>query len=265
MSSKLKKINLPSIKNAYIFDEYLNKFGTIKDRRNEKIIEEASKLHVDKLVLITSGNNGYSLAKMAKNTSIKVVCVVSRRLDEKIKKLLGDVSYHVIELNLDQKILRPEELITIARETEEEVIWDVTNGYEDAYIPIVQEILKSVTPDYIICPLGSGGIYIGLIEGIEKYSPKTRVFGIGTQSPYQSLADKLSTPWTPYTRAIENKSDLDHKIFRLNEDEIKKTFYKYKNVMQSEVSSAIVFAALDLFPFKPNDKIVFVNSGKMKL
>lgn len=263
-SKRLKKINLPFLKNAYIFDEHLNKFGTIKDRRNEKIIEEALKLHVDKLVLITSGNNGYSLAKMAQSTPIKVVCIVNRRLDEKIKDLLRGISYHVIELNLDQKILRPEELITIVRETEEEVIWDVTNGYEDAYVPIVQEITKDLIPDYIICPLGSGGIYIGLIEGVEKYSPKTKVIGIGTQSSYQSFADKLSTPWTPYARAIENKNNLGHVVLRLAEDEIKKTFYKYKNLMPSEVSSSVVFSAIEHIPFKPNDKIVFLNSGKMK-
>lgn len=263
-NDKLRKIKIPGLPNSYIFDESVNKFGTIKDRRNQKVIEEALHLHVDKLVLITSGNNGYSLAQIAKGTNIKIVCVVNRKLDEKIKNLLKDIAYQVIELNLEQKILRPEEIITIARESDEEVIWDVTNGYEDAYISIVEEICKKVIPDYIVCPVGSGGIYIGIIEGVERYCPKTKVVGIGTQSTYQSFADKLSTPWTPYGRAMENKVLQGHLLFRLSEEEIKKTYLQYKNIASVEISSAIVFAAISHFKFKPSDKIVFINSGKIK-
>ena len=150
MNNKFRKIKILNLSNSYLFDESINEFGTIKDRRNKKVIEEALRLHVDKLVLITSGNNGYSLARLAQNTNIKVVCVVNRQLDEKTKELLKNVSYQVIELNLEQKILRPEEIIAIARENEEEVIWDVTNGYEETYIPIVEEICKKIIPDYII-------------------------------------------------------------------------------------------------------------------
>ncbi len=263
-NGRLKKIKIPNLLNTYIFDESINKFGTIKDRRNEKVIEEALRLHVDKLVLITSGNNGYSLAKLAKNKNIKVVCIVSRNLDNKTKELLKSVSYQVMELNLEQKILRPEEIIGIARENDQEVIWDVTNGYEEAYISIVEEICKKIIPDYIVCPVGSGGIYIGIIEGVEKYCPKTKVIGIGVQSTYQSFADKLSTPWTPYQRAVENKILQGHYLFRSNEEEIKKTYLQYKNIVSFEPSSAIVFAALSHFKFKPTDNIVFINSGKMK-
>lgn len=261
---RLKKIKILNLLNAYVFDESISKFGTIKDRKNEKVLEDAARLHVDKLVLITSGNAGYSLSCLAKNTNIKIVCVVSRNLDNKTKDLLKNVSYQVIELNLWQKILRPEETIAIARENDEEVIWDVTNGYEEAYIFIVEEIYKKFIPDYIICPVGSGGIYIGIIEGIEKYSPKTKVIGIGTQSTYQSFADKLSTPWTPYAKAIENKTSQGHYLFRLDEEEIKRTYLKYKNIASVEISSAVVFAAPSHFKFKPSDKIVFINSGKMK-
>ncbi|HEY9584719.1 MAG TPA: pyridoxal-phosphate dependent enzyme [Candidatus Paceibacterota bacterium] len=263
-SEKLKKIKVPKLQNTYIFDESLSKFGTIKDRRNEKVLGEAARLHVDKLVLITSGNNGYSLARLAKDTNIKIVCIVNRNLDNQIKEILKRVSYQVIELNLEQKILRPEEIISIARENDQEVIWDVTNGYEESYISIVDEICQKIIPDYIICPVGSGGIYIGIIEGVEKYCPKTKVIGIGTQSTFQSFADKLSTPWTPYQRAVENKTLQGHYIFRLNEEEIKKTYLQYKNIASVEPSSAIVFAAQSHFKFKPTDKIIFINSGKMK-
>lgn len=262
-TSKLKKLALPAHANAYMFDESVNDYGTIKDRRNKVIIEEAQRLHVDKLVLITSGNSGYSLAKMAQGTGIKVVCVVNRGLDESIKNLLNGVAYQVIEINLDQKILRPEELITIARETDEEVIWDVTNGYEDAYISIIKEIASELKPDYIACPIGSGGIFIGLIEGARHYLPKTKIIGVGTHEAYQSYADKLSTPWTPYARAIENAVKDGHLVYRLSENEIKNVYKKYKNYGNFEPSSAIVFGVLDMYSFKPSESIVLINSGRL--
>lgn len=261
--NKLRKITFPRTSNTYLFDESDNEYGTIKDRRNHVIIEEAQRLHVDKLVLITSGNSGYSLAKMAKGTGLKVVCVVSRRLDERIKKLLNEVAYQVIEINLDQKILRPEELITIARETDEEVIWDVTNGYEDAYVSIIKEIARDLKPDYIVCPIGSGGIFIGLIEGVRHHLPKVKVIGVGTHDAFQSYADKLSTPWTPYARAMENAVKEGHYIYRLSENQIKNAFKKFKNYGNFEPSSTVVFGALDVYPFKPDDVVVLINSGRL--
>lgn len=261
--SKLHRLALPDFPNAYLFDESDSEYGTIKDRRNHLIIDEAMRLHVDKLVLITSGNNGYSLAKMAQDTGIKVVCVVNRNIDERIKQVLESVAYQVIELNLDQKILRPEELISFARETDEEVIWDVTNGYEDAYISVVKEIMDAgLKPDYIICPLGSGGIFMGLVEGARQYLPGANIIGIGTRETYQSYADKLSTPWSPYTRAIENAANEGHKVYRLSEDEIRDVYRKYKHYGDFEPSSAIVFGALSNDILKPNDTFVLINSGR---
>ena len=251
---------------TFIKDESKNPFGTIKDRRNFRIIQEANRLKVDKLVLITSGNNGYSLARFANTyTQIKVVCVVSKNISEEIKNLLRTVSYQVIELNLDHKILRPEELVAFAREKEDEVIWDVTNGYEENYIPVLDEITKEMTPDYIIVPIGSGGIFLGIIEGIEQRGLKTKVIGIGVQNTNHSFADKLSTPWTPYAKALQNYQKIGHSIYRLNEDEVKKTFKTFQNTVDCEMSSSVVFAAPLKHKFKSDDKIVFLNSGKTTL
>ncbi|MBX4200896.1 PLP-dependent lyase/thiolase [Candidatus Parcubacteria bacterium] len=263
-SDRLKKITIKKIPEAYLFDESVNEFGTIKDCRNIKVLKYAMRLHVDKLVLITSGNNGYSLASLAKGTPVKIVCIISRRLDNKLKKLLKGVAYQVIELNLDEKILRPEEIIAVARENDQEVIWDVTNGSEKAYMSIVREICNHMAPDYIVCPVGSGGIFLGVIEGINKYCPRAKAIGIGPEANNQSFADKLFTPWTPYAKAMEDATKKGHRVFRLSEKEIKKVYRDYKKIADVEPSSSIVFAAPDHFNFKPSDKVVFINSGKMK-
>jgi len=250
---------------AYVKDESKNPFGTVKDRRNFYIFQEANRLRVDKLVLITSGNSGYSLAQFAKGSTVKVVCIVSKTIAQEIRLALQDVAYQVIELNLQHKILRPEELITFAREKDDEVIWEVTNGYEENYQGIIEEILREVTPDYIVVPVGSGGIYLGIIQGLERRHAKTKVIGIGVQNTIHSLADKLSTPWTPYAKALEHYHNLGNTIYRLTEQEVKKTFSTFKNIMTCEPSSSIVFAACEKHTFKPDDIVVFLNSGKSQV
>lgn len=254
-----------NVKKVFIKDESTNLFGTIKDRRNELIIKEAGRLKIDKLVLITSGNNGFSLAMLARNTSIRVVCIIDRDLPKEIKNPLTSAAYQVIEINLKHKILRPEELIAFAREKEDEVIWDVTNGYEDSYGIVVDEILEKVKPDYIVVPLGSGGIYTGFIRALERYDTKTKVIGIGVQNTHYSVADKLYTPWTPYSKAFEHYQLHGHLIYRLTEEEIKRTYNRFKQNMSCEPSSSIVFGALEKHPFSPTDVIVFVNSGRTSI
>ena len=248
---------------AYIKDESWNPSGTIKDRRNSFVVQEALRLGVDKLALITAGSNGYSLATLAPE-EIKVVAIVDRSLSASVKRYLSKAVYQLIELNLQHKILRPEELISFVREREDEVIWDVTNGYEEGYVPIVAE-LKELNPDYIVVPVGSGGIYVGVVEGVRRYRLKTKVIGIGVQNTLKSFADKLYTPWTPYTKVMAKYHEAGHTIYRLDENEVKETWQRFQHVARLEPSSAVVFAALEKAPFTSTDTIVFINSGNLSL
>ena len=75
------------VKQVCIKDESANPFGTIKDRRSFTVVSEAADLRVDKLALITSGNNGFSLGKFASPHDINVVCIVDKQLQEGIKPI----------------------------------------------------------------------------------------------------------------------------------------------------------------------------------
>jgi cysteine synthase len=252
-------------KKVYIKDESKNPFGTIKDRRNFFIFQEANRFKVDKLVLITSGNNGYSLAQFAKESPIKVVCIVSKNMAPDIKNKLKEIVYQIIELNLEHKILRPEELISFSREKEDEVIWEITNGYEDNYQLIVDEILAKVSPTHVVVPVGSGGIYLGIVQSLERRNSRAKVIGIGVQNTMHSFADKLSTPWTPYTKALEHYMNQGNPIYRLSEDEVKEAYKTFKNICVCEPSSSVVFAAMSKHTFSSTDTVVFLNSGKAKI
>ena len=248
-------------KRLYVKNESANPYGTIKDRRNVTVLHEALRLRADKLVLITSGNNGFSLAQFAKADGIKVVCVVNKKMLPATKENLREVAYQVIELNLDHRILRPEELIAFAREKEDEVIWDVTNGYEDTYGEVVREILSEVKPTHIVVPVGSGGIYIGIVHALATKKTPITVIGIGTQNANDSIADKLSTPWTPYAKALEHWQ-TKHPIYRLSEQEIKRTYGAYRHLLSCEPSSSVVFAAAEHHKFTKKDIVILINSGK---
>ncbi len=249
-------------KNVFLKDESRNPYGTVRDRRNFHIVERARQLKVDKLVVMTSGTNGYSLAKFAAGSTIKIVSVINKNIPEYTKKVLRNTCYHVIELNLDYRTLRPEELIAFAREKDDEVIWDVTNGFEEFYEPIIPEILHTTKPDYIVVCVGSGNVFIGIADALKKFNCHTKLIGVGVQNTSYSLADKLSTPWTPYTKALQAHAENGHSLYYLGEEEIRKTHAVFKNIVRSEPSSSVVFAALEKHKFKPKDTIVFMNSGK---
>lgn len=248
------------VNNLFIKDESKNPFGTFKDRRSELIIKKAIEEQVDKLVLITSGNAGYSLLKFSEGSDIKVFCVVDKKLKESIKDKLNGHN-KIIEIDLSSKILKPEEVISLARESDEEVIWDVTNGFHEAYEKIIQEI-RHIEPDLIILPMGSGEAFVGCFNGIKKYKLKAKLIGVTVKDKWNSFADKLHTPWTPYKSKIQSILKEGHRIIILEENLIKNAYKENNKVLDIEPSSAVVFGALPKIKFKKEDKIVLINSGK---
>lgn len=257
--------------NLLIKDESKNLFGTFKDRRNLLAIDEAIEERVDKLVTITSGNAGYSLARLAEGTGIKIVCMVDVTLNSFIKKSLEKHSYRVVEVDLSKEIFQPEDVMKLARETRREVIKDVTNGYHIAFQSIVTEI-KEETPDYLITPLGSGEAFVGLYQGLKKHRLKTKLIGAGVHQlrdhelklrARPSIADKLYTLHTPYAKKIvsilEEKGNL---YFHIPEKQIIDTYKKINTLLSCEPSSAAAFAALQKLDIDKNSKVVIINSGK---
>ncbi|OGY33893.1 MAG: hypothetical protein A3C02_03885 [Candidatus Andersenbacteria bacterium RIFCSPHIGHO2_02_FULL_45_11] len=111
-------------------------------------------------------------------------------------------------------------------------------------------------------PIGSGGIYLGLIQAIERKKKKTKIIGVGVRNTNHSYADKLSTPWTPYAKALEFYGKQGHLVYRLSEQQIKETYNKFQHIITCEPSSAVVFNDLLKPVFLKRDTVVFLNSGK---
>ena len=240
-------------------DESRNPYGTHKDRRSQYIVEQAKKEGVTKLCLITSGNAGYSLAKYARPEGIEVVCIIDHRLTAEIKETLARECSGVVEADLVGQVLKPEEVIALARTNEEESIWDVTNGYASAYAAIIKDI--TVVYDYLVCPVGSGELYVGLAQGLKEQGKQARLIGIGVKT-HPSFADKLSAPWTPYQGKMKEIEAMGNPIIRLSEEEVHAVYDEYKERYTCEPSSAVVWAALTKADLPEDARVVMINSGR---
>jgi threonine synthase len=252
-----KKFDLDDI---LVKDESKNRFGTFKDRASEFIVKKALDKHVDKAVIITSGNFGYSLSRFAEGTELKIICIIDKKIKKSIEAKLVKAAYKVIKADLS-KILEPEQVISLARESREEKIWDIDHEFHQAYVNIIKEIKKD-KPDYIITPVGSGASFVGLYSGIKKYKLKTKLIGVGVKQKLYSYADKLWAPRIPYAKEINSILEDGHKYIKLSEKEIKKSYNEFKNIIKCEPSSAVVFAALSKIKFSKDDKIILINSGR---
>lgn len=253
-----QRFNLDDI---LIKDESNNPFGTFKDRASEFIIKKALENKVDKIVIITSGNFGYSLSRFAEGTKLKIICIVDKEISKLIESKLKKVSYKVIKIDLSRKILESKQIVSLARENNKEKIWDIDNKFYRAYESIVKEI-KTEKPDYIIVPIGSGGGFVGLYSGIKRYKLRTKIIGVGVKQKFHSFADKLWTPRIPYEKEINSILKIGHRYIKLNENEIKKVYKEFKKIIKCEPSSTVVFAALSKIKFNKKDKIILINTGK---
>jgi len=187
-----------------------------------------------------------------------------------IRKNLENYSYRVIEVDLSRKILQPEDVMELARETSDEVIRDVTNECHTAFQSIVTE-MKEEAPDYLITPLGSGEAYVGLYQGLKKHRLKTKLVGGGVHHlrdhelslrACPSIADKLYTPFTPYRKKIMSILEEGHLYLHLSEKQIKDAYNKVKSLISCEPSSAAAFAALPKLNINKDSKVIVINSGK---
>jgi threonine synthase len=252
-----KKFNLDNI---LVKDESKNPFGTFKDRASEFIVKKALDRHIDKVVIITSGNFGYSLSRFAEGTALQVVCIVDKKIKKSIEVKLKKAAYKVIKADLS-KILEPKQVVSLVRESSREKIWDIDREFHQAYEDVIRE-MKKEKPDYIITPIGSGASFVGLYNGIKKYKLKTKLIGVGAKQKLYSYADKLWAPRIPYEKEINSILKDGHKYIKLSEKEIKKSYNEFKNTVKCEPSSAVVFAALSKIKFDKDDKIILINSGR---
>ena len=234
-----------------------NPTGTHKDRRSQEILKEAEGTD-DLLVLLTAGNAGYSLGRMAWNTRHRVMSIVDHGMSKYVKDCLSRNSI-VRELPLAHK-WDTNTIVGNGYQSVRECVRNVTDGYAHAYRRIVRELFV-MEKDVIIAPVGSGELFLGLHEGLEQYGGNTELIGVTVAHP-KSKADKLTAPWTPYRKIIEEIcKEPRRRLHVISEEEVEECVRLIPKDVPMEPSAAVIFAGLPLVK-DPYAWIVGINTGK---
>ncbi len=254
---------------VFVKDESANEFSqTHKDRRSAKILEEAVRNGIRTLVQITYGNAGISLGRMnqAVGTNLDIINVVPYTVDDGTMRLLEESKTAVAPMDLSRQRTAME-IIAFCRSrfrrlSREKNVWNVSNGWACAYHSIADEILNQMPsghpPHYMVAPVGSGELMMGLYEGIERRGLRTILTGVAATR--QSIADKLSPPCTPYEGMLRTITRYEHRIIRVGTQDIRRSMREAPNDLVMEASASVVLAGLDCLHGQGKN-VVLINTG----
>jgi cysteine synthase len=264
------------LKHLRIKDEGSNYFGTHKDRKSVSVVLEAINRaphqRPEALCILTAGNAGLSLAKIASFFGLPVTAFVGDRgLSSQLRASLNKICESVIPLDLEGKFWSSDELRFLAGEKDGKRILDSTNGITTPFESIVDEIVsfdEENVPDVIVLPVGSGELFLGVAQGLKKRRLRTRLVGVTVGK--ESAADKLYSRWNPQAGELLSllHEESHHSFSPLtNEQMLADTLKLLKNVsaFSCEASSAAAFAALNQLKPGQHERVLVVNTGTIDI
>ncbi|MFH1393695.1 MAG: PLP-dependent lyase/thiolase [Candidatus Micrarchaeota archaeon] len=179
---------------VFVKDESRNQSGTVKARRCAALLEAHASKEKVLFVHITSGNSGYSLAKLAADWQEEtgkertVVNIVSKKLATPIKRRLRKCSI-VREMNLDKEQIGEDELIDIAKTAaafdgpDSDIVVVESSGLGNGYEEIIREIhAEGIKPRHIFVPVGGGELAVDLARGVEEVWSKEEQLADGREA-----------------------------------------------------------------------------------
>ncbi|MCS7093273.1 MAG: pyridoxal-phosphate dependent enzyme [Patescibacteria group bacterium] len=187
------------IKNIEIYAklEYLNPFGSIKDRTAFGMIkEELPRLKKEsrKIIEASSGNTIKALAGLANLCGLSSVSVTNRIRVPEIKEILLLMGVEIIETPGRSACLDPnnpdDPLYVINKMIlAEPDKYFYPNQYHNENNPAIheqttaQEILRDLgSIDYLFASLGTTGSSLGLFRALKKENPRLKIFGIAASA-----------------------------------------------------------------------------------
>ncbi|PIM96489.1 Cysteine synthase [Candidatus Hodgkinia cicadicola] len=155
--------------------EYLNPFGSVKDRIAEALVEDAwkkNKYRKDTVIVeASSGNTGISIASVAARKGLKCVIVIPENTSEENKRMLELLGARMIFVSkgIQEAIRKAKEFTGLIKSAV------MTRQFENKVnIRIhkkttAKEIIKSLKDiDYFVSGVGTGGTITGVGEVLKK-------------------------------------------------------------------------------------------------
>lgn len=282
------------IKNLLVKDESYNPYGTHKDRRSEMIVNIALEQGVDKIVCLTAGNAGYSLSRYCYTAGIDYTSLFFPRNTSDARRRTLREWGRAIEIDEERwgGILKYRDFIQIVSEYDLwergkswKKIWNVTNTYEPASLiayKLLAAELASAKPDYIVVPVGSADLFVGLWLGLKEFKMRSKLVGAVPRSgnvfltafktkndelildsyDSSSPAEKLVAPYCallPFTNKIMKEG---HTMLEFSSSDLE---VARENTMRAgfkcENSALSGFAVLPQLQVKQGEKVVVISTG----
>lgn len=242
-----------------IKDESCNEAcGTFKDRKSALAVRTALDEGIQTLAVITSGNAGCSLGRIARDTSLRIVAVISPALSasERSRLLEAGTELHEADLSVEHSLGDVENMV---RAREGEKILDITFGqFDQAYFGIVNE-LPTRAADAVIVPAGTCELFTTLSAGCHHRWPGIRCIGVSPVS-VQSKADKLCGEPTYLKRHYRHIKPHTGEWIELTEEEIDWCIEHAPAGLRMEPSALTVFGALRQLRQELKD-VILINTG----
>lgn len=233
------------------------------------------------IITASSGNHGKAIAFAAKQLGAKAHVVVPENAPkikvEGIQSYGAEIIYSV-----------PAERFSVAKKLSEEYHWSFVSPFDDNAIMAGQgtaglEILEQLPDvDYLIVPIGGGGLIGGLSTAVKETNPRVKVIGVEPTS-----VARYSTSFAaghPVTLPPESKSVADglqtlapgelnyplvkqyvDDIVTVDEENILRAtkLFLTKGKLLAEISSCITLGAFlqGAVKLNPDDKVVLFISG----
>ncbi|MEM1618426.1 MAG: pyridoxal-phosphate dependent enzyme [Desulfurococcaceae archaeon] len=266
--------------------EYLNPGGSFKDRGTSLAIYYGYKMGFKKAVVDTSGNTGISVALFSKLYGLEPIIVMPKQAPEGKKKAVKRLGGVLVEAEgrvgattAVNEFVKSEDVYYVAH------LWNPL--YIVGHATIAYEVYEEHgVPDYVIAPIGSGGLILSLIHGFRTLksaglSKRTPVFigvqGYSCQTVYEAmygehvegeestLADGIMVVNPPRTSEIvRNLRDTGGKIVLVGNSDIAKAHDTLWSMgFTVEPTSATVYAAYEKIKHEipRNSSVLLVLTG----
>lgn len=268
--------------------EYLNPGGSFKDRGSALAVYYGYKMGFKKAVVDTSGNTGISVTLYSKLYGLESVVIMPKTAPAGKKRAV---------LKIGGKLIESEDRLAAYRAVDEYVkkgdVYYVAHLWNPLYIighaTIAYEVFEEYgVPDYVIVPVGSGGLFLALEYGFEKLieqgltTKKPRLIavqGYSCQPLHEvlhgervsgedsSLADGIIVPNPPRLNEVAEKIKSNHgEVVLVGNSEIQAAVEElWQTGFLVEPTSATVYAAYkktkEKIPSSATILLVLTGSG----
>ncbi|WP_048152091.1 threonine synthase [Palaeococcus ferrophilus] len=151
----------------YLKNETLNPTWSFKDRGTYVGIHRALQLGFKRIGTVSTGNMAASVAAYGARAGLKTYLLVSSTIAEEKLKALAPYGAKVIKVRGDYGELYRRSL-ELGRERGIYFINSDDPFRVEGYKSISFEIVEELTPDYVIIPTSSGGLFRGIVKGFRE-------------------------------------------------------------------------------------------------